>query len=116
MRGHAEADPGRRLPNAEQPPTFVTRVQKRRLLHHKKIPRLQKSLQVERNYTKMAERLQQFLSHLKPGSAPLAALSQKNPDDVVVTLAVRTPLTKAKKGGLRDTTLEHMLLRLYQVL
>jgi len=63
----------------------------------------------------MTERLQQFLSHLKPGSSGLAAVSQKNPDDVVVTLAVRTPLCKARKGGLKDTTLEHMLLRLYQV-
>jgi hypothetical protein len=64
----------------------------------------------------MTERLQQFLSHLKPGNtAGLAALSQKNPDDVVITLAVRTPLTKARKGGLKDTTLEHMLLRLYEV-
>jgi acetyl-CoA acyltransferase 1 len=63
----------------------------------------------------MSERLQQFLSHLKPGSGGVAALSQKNPDDVVITLAVRTPLTKARKGGMRDTTLEHMLLRLYQV-
>jgi acetyl-CoA acyltransferase 1 len=64
----------------------------------------------------MTERLQQFLSHLKPGNAAgVAALSQKNPDDVVITLAVRTPLTKARKGGLKDTTLEHMLLRLYEV-
>jgi hypothetical protein len=64
----------------------------------------------------MTERLQQFLSHLKPGNTTgLAALSQKNPDDVVITLAVRTPLTKARKGGLKDTTLEHMLLRLYEV-
>lgn len=64
----------------------------------------------------MAERLQQFLSHLKPGSTGLAAVSQKHPDDVVITLAVRTPLTKARKGGMKDTTLEHMLLRLYQVI
>ena len=63
----------------------------------------------------MTERLQQFLSHLKPGSSGVAGLSQKNPDDVVITLAVRTPLTKAHKGGLKDTPLEHMLLQLYQV-
>jgi hypothetical protein len=63
----------------------------------------------------MAERLYQFLSHLKVGSTGIAAISQKNPDDVVITLAVRTPLTKARKGGLKDTTLEHMLLRLYLV-
>ena len=63
----------------------------------------------------MTERLQQFLSHLKPVSSGLAAARQKNPNDVVITLAVRTPLTKAGKGGMRDTTLEHMLLCLYQV-
>ena len=63
----------------------------------------------------MTERLQQFLSHLTPGGSALATLGHKNPDDVVITLAVRTPLTKARKGGLRDTSLEHMLLRLYQV-
>ena len=33
----------------------------------------------------------------------------KNADDVVITLAIRTPLTKAKKGGFKDTTLEYML-------
>src|SRR5579859_3044581 len=63
----------------------------------------------------MTDRLQQFLSHLKPGSSALAAATQKSPDDVVITLAVRTPLTRARKGGMKDTTLEHMLLRLYQV-
>ena len=63
----------------------------------------------------MTERLQQYISHLRSGNSAVAALSQKNPDDVVITVAVRTPLTKAGKGGLKDTTLEHMLLRLYQV-
>lgn len=36
----------------------------------------------------------------------------KKPDDVVITLAVRTPLTKAKKGGFKDTTLEYMIYAL----
>src|SRR5215471_5806001 len=62
----------------------------------------------------MTERLQQFFSHLKPASSGLAVASQRNPNDVVITLAVRTPLTKARKGGMRDTTLERMLLCLYQ--
>lgn len=31
-------------------------------------------------------------------------ISGKNPDDVVICSAVRTPLTKAKKGGLKDTS------------
>ena len=36
----------------------------------------------------------------------------KNPDDIVITLAIRTPLTKAKKGGFKDTSLEYMLYAL----
>jgi len=30
-------------------------------------------------------------------------ISAKNPDDVVICSAVRTPLTKAKRGGLKNT-------------
>jgi acetyl-CoA acetyltransferase family protein len=36
----------------------------------------------------------------------------KNPDDIVITLAVRTPLTKAKKGGFKDTPLDGILVKL----
>ena len=43
----------------------------------------------------------------------LQCSTQKNPDDIVITLAIRTPLTKAKKGGFKDTPLDgltyHML-------
>ncbi|PKX98939.1 putative peroxisomal 3-ketoacyl-coA thiolase (Kat1) [Aspergillus novofumigatus IBT 16806] len=39
-------------------------------------------------------------------------LLAKNPDDIVITLAVRTPLTKARKGGLKDTTIDNLLLSL----
>ncbi|KAI9045844.1 putative peroxisomal 3-ketoacyl-coA thiolase (Kat1) [Aspergillus affinis] len=46
-----------------------------------------------------------------PGAAKQNILS-KNPDDVVVTLAVRTPLTKARKGGLKDTNLDELLVSL----
>ena len=41
------------------------------------------------------------------------SLSQ-NPDDVVITLAVRTPLAKAKKGGLKDTPLDGMVFKLLE--
>lgn len=34
---------------------------------------------------------------------------QKNPDDVVITLAIRTPLSKAFKGGMKDTQLDYMI-------
>lgn len=38
----------------------------------------------------------------------------KNPDDVVITLAIRTPLAKAKKGGFKDTDLDLMVYLLLQ--
>jgi acetyl-CoA acyltransferase 1 len=38
--------------------------------------------------------------------------TQKHPDDVVITLAIRTPLTKANKGGFKDTTLDAMVVKL----
>lgn len=40
--------------------------------------------------------------------------TQKNPDDVVITLALRTPLCKAKKGGFKDTPLDGLLFRLLE--
>jgi acetyl-CoA acyltransferase 1 len=36
----------------------------------------------------------------------------KHADDIVITLAIRTPLTKAKKGGFRDSSLEYMVYAL----
>lgn len=38
--------------------------------------------------------------------------TQKNPDDVVITLAIRTPLCKATKGGFKDTPIDAVLLSL----
>jgi len=42
----------------------------------------------------------------------LACRTQKNPDDVVITLAIRTPLTKAFKGGMKDTPLDFIVYTL----
>ncbi|EGO58531.1 3-ketoacyl-CoA thiolase [Neurospora tetrasperma FGSC 2508] len=53
------------------------------------------------------ERLGSILKHLTPGTA-LSNITAKNPDDIVITLAIRTPLTKAKKGGFKDTSLEYL--------
>jgi hypothetical protein len=33
----------------------------------------------------------------------LVALQSQSPDDVVITLAIRSPLCKARKGGFKDT-------------
>ena len=38
--------------------------------------------------------------------------TQKNPDDIVITLAIRTPLTKGGKGGLKDTPLDFIVYTL----
>ncbi|KAM0326556.1 hypothetical protein ACHAQA_006425 [Verticillium albo-atrum] len=57
------------------------------------------------------ERISSIVKHLNPGSA-LNQIQAKNPDDVVITLAVRTPLTKARKGGFKDTSLEYMVYAL----
>lgn len=40
--------------------------------------------------------------------------TQKNPDDIVITLAIRTPLTKGKKGGLKDTPLDGIVFKLLE--
>ncbi|KAJ9666899.1 hypothetical protein H2201_003033 [Coniosporium apollinis] len=58
------------------------------------------------------ERLKSVLSHITPSTSGLDAITTKNPDDVVITLAIRTPLCKAKKGGLKDTPLDGMVYKL----
>ncbi|CAK7218170.1 hypothetical protein SBRCBS47491_003414 [Sporothrix bragantina] len=60
----------------------------------------------------MAERLGNILKHLAPGKGAVDTLTTKNPDDIVITLAIRTPLTKGKKGGFKDTTLEYIVYAL----
>lgn len=60
------------------------------------------------------QRLSSISNQLAAGAANPAKqrLLAKNPDDIVITLAVRTPLTKARKGGLKDTTLDDLLVSL----
>ena len=40
--------------------------------------------------------------------------TQKNPDDVVITLAIRTPLCKGKKGGLKDVPLDGIVFKMLE--
>ncbi|KAF2204589.1 3-ketoacyl-CoA thiolase-like protein [Delitschia confertaspora ATCC 74209] len=53
------------------------------------------------------ERLSQVSSHLS-GSGKQALL-EKRPDDIVVTCALRTPITKGGKGGFKDTQSSDLL-------
>jgi len=44
----------------------------------------------------------------------LSAITSKNADDIVITLAIRTPLAKGFKGGFKDTKLEYLQYALLQ--
>lgn len=46
-------------------------------------------------------RATQVANHLQPTG--LTKLLQQNPDDIVITAALRTPFTKGGKGGFKDT-------------
>ncbi|KFY62196.1 hypothetical protein V496_04705 [Pseudogymnoascus sp. VKM F-4515 (FW-2607)] len=55
-------------------------------------------------------RLSSVMGHLGSPADGKSRLLQKNPDDIVITLAIRTPLTKARKGGLKDTPVDDLLI------
>jgi len=49
-------------------------------------------------------------------SSGLEKILEKNPDDIVITCSVRTPLTKARKGGLKDTPTDELLIHVLNAL
>ena len=49
---------------------------------------------------------------LKRKALTLIDSTSKNADDVVITLAIRTPFTRAGRGALKDTRLEYMVYAL----
>lgn len=60
-------------------------------------------------------RVQQLVSHLTPGSSKgVPALEKKSPDDVVITLAVRSPLCKARKGAFKDTRRDELMTEMFK--
>lgn len=50
------------------------------------------------------DRVKQVVAHLtgSVSMSPLAALERKSPEDVVITMAIRSPLCKARKGCFKD--------------
>ncbi|KAJ2400062.1 3-ketoacyl-CoA thiolase with broad chain length specificity [Coemansia sp. RSA 2559] len=54
-------------------------------------------------------RLGQVASHLGGDKAPRTQIGVKSGDDVVIVQALRTPITRARKGGFKDTTSEYLL-------
>ncbi|KAJ6258254.1 hypothetical protein Dda_7173 [Drechslerella dactyloides] len=63
----------------------------------------------------MADRLKNVLNHLNPAvSSGRASVLSKNPDDIVITYATRTPLAKGVKGSFKDTPIENLVMQLLQ--
>ncbi|KAK2759514.1 hypothetical protein FQN54_002993 [Arachnomyces sp. PD_36] len=61
------------------------------------------------------QRLSSISNQLNPsGSKPKGkdGLLSRGPDDIVITLSTRTALTKARKGGFKDTLLDDLLIAL----
>jgi acetyl-CoA acyltransferase 1 len=65
--------------------------------------------------TQAQQRLSQTTSHLSPSSGKQSILS-KSPDDIVVTCALRTPITKGGKGGFKDTAAADLLVGAFKAL
>ncbi|KAL6241446.1 hypothetical protein RBB50_011710 [Rhinocladiella similis] len=67
------------------------------------------------------QRLQNISGHINSSatttqSPGLKKILEKNPDDIVITCATRTPLTKARKGGLKDTPADELLIHVLKAL
>lgn len=60
------------------------------------------------------ERLSQVASHFQPGKS--GSITEKNPDDIVVTCALRTPITRGGKGGFKDTAAADLLVGAFKAL
>ncbi|KAF4605055.1 hypothetical protein EYR40_003838 [Pleurotus pulmonarius] len=48
------------------------------------------------------------------GSSGVAALEKRSPEDVVITMAIRSPLCKAKKGGFKDAKTDELMLEMFR--
>ncbi|OJT02742.1 3-ketoacyl-CoA thiolase B, peroxisomal [Trametes pubescens] len=62
------------------------------------------------------DRVKQVVSHLTSGGTTKgrAALLQNSPNDVVITMAIRSPMCKAKKGGFKDTKSDELLYEMFK--
>lgn len=60
------------------------------------------------------QRVSALASQLDPSSQGRAALLQKSPNDVVIVSALRTALTRAKKGGFAQTCPEELLVAVFK--
>ncbi|KAI1913476.1 3-ketoacyl-CoA thiolase with broad chain length specificity [Ophidiomyces ophidiicola] len=61
-----------------------------------------------------AQRLSQVTSHITSPKGGVSALTAKNPDDIVVTCALRTAFTKGGRGGFKDTASSDLLAGIFK--
>ncbi|KAL9008055.1 MAG: hypothetical protein Q9173_006780 [Seirophora scorigena] len=70
--------------------------------------------------SKAQERLSQVQSHLASSEADIPrgkeGILLKSPDDIVVTCALRTPITRGGKGGFKDTAAPDLLVHTFKSL
>lgn len=60
-----------------------------------------------------SQRLSQVTSHLS-GKGGASAITAKHPDDIVVTCALRSAITKGGKGGFKDTAAADLLAGVFK--
>jgi Thiolase, N-terminal domain len=66
---------------------------------------------------KAQQRLSQVASHFSPrGAKGVSVILEKHPDDIVVTCALRTAITKGGKGGFKDTAPSDLLAGILQAI
>ena len=62
----------------------------------------------------MASRLQQVSGHLAPTDGVANKIGVKSPEDVVIVSALRSAITRARKGGFAQTTPDEVLAGVFQ--
>jgi acetyl-CoA acyltransferase 1 len=62
----------------------------------------------------MSNRLRQIADHVLPGNQTANKVGVKSPEDVVIVSALRTAMTRGRKGGFKDTLPEEMLAGVFK--
>ncbi|EEQ33572.1 3-ketoacyl-CoA thiolase with broad chain length specificity [Microsporum canis] len=62
------------------------------------------------------QRLAQITKQVNPSKGGSAAILEKKPDDIVITCALRTAITKGGKGGFKDTAAADLLVGAFKAL
>ncbi|OAG39345.1 hypothetical protein AYO21_06361 [Fonsecaea monophora] len=61
-----------------------------------------------------AQRLSAVLPHLSSAPTGVDAITQQNPDDIVITLAIRTAMCRSGKGAFKDVGLDGLCFKLLE--